>query len=144
MYVPGGDRWDNTIGAKPVTHDHAVPFPFSSQYILNQMVMRRAKYTVDLVVGSHDAPRFAISHGNLEGLKVNLAQCAIGYLLINKEAPRLLVIGNVVLDASRNSGTLNGVDVSRRKLSSQVRVFTVGLEVATTQGRPWNANSIIT
>lgn len=105
-YIPSLQRRHNAIGAKPVTHDHTVPCPFPSQNILQNELIRRAKIAIDAVIRSHDAPRVAVSQGDLEGLQVNLTESSRRNDLVDEEAAIFLVIGGKVLNTGTNSSPL--------------------------------------
>lgn len=138
--VPSCKRGNNAIGPKPVTHNEAVPAPLAPEDISDEVVVGRAKVSVYLVVSRHDRPRVAVADRDLERLEVDLAQGALGNLLVDEEAAILLVVGGVVLHTGPNSSSLDRLDVLGGKLARQERVLAVSFKVAPAQRGSWDAN----
>lgn len=102
--------------------------------------MSRTKDSVNLVVGCHESPWIAVANSDLERLKVNFPEGAVGNLFIDKKTTSLLIVGCEMLDASSNSLALDGIDKGASKFSSKERVFAVRFKVATAQRRPGNTD----
>lgn len=102
--------------------------------------MTRTENAVDFVVGCHHTPGVAISNGNLERLQGDFAQSAAGNLFVDEEPTGFLVIRNEVFNTCSDTRLLYGIDVCGGELSGQERILAVGLEIATTERSPGNAD----
>lgn len=131
--VPSCKRGNNAIGHKPVTHNESVPTPLATEDISNEIVVRRAKVSVDLIIRRHDRPRITVADRDLERLEVNLAQGALGNLLVDEETAILLVVGGVVLHTGPYASSLDRADVLSGKLARQERILAVSFKVAPAQ-----------
>lgn len=120
-------------GGHPVGDVVAVEAPFAAQDLVHEVVVLGHRRAVDRVVRGHDAPGVGVLDDVLEGCQVQLAQGAFGDQVVHREAVRLGVVGDEVLDGGAHAALLYAPHVPGADASRQVRVLAVGLEVAAAQ-----------
>ena len=79
--------------------------------------MRRAMYSINLIVGCHDGPWLAVSNCNLERLEMDLSKCSFRNDLVDHESLCFLVIRSKMFDTGPDPGVLKRLDIRRRELA---------------------------
>ena len=129
------------VRATPVRHHGAVEAPLAAQDVTQQVAVLIGVSAVDQVVGAHDRLGVGLSHHNLEGREVVLAQGALVDHRVGRLAARLLTVGSKVLGAGGNALGLDAAHVGRGHLACKVGILGEVLKVTPAERRTLHAQA---
>ena len=115
-------------GGRPVRHDQAVEAPLVVQDLAQQRALGHRR-PVDPVVGGHHRPDARFTHDGLERRQVELAQRPLVDPDVDRHPLGLRVVGDEVLDASRDAGPLKPPHVGDPDPRGEQRILGKALEV---------------
>ena len=131
----GGDRRDAVVDRQPVRHDDAAEAPLLDEDLAQQPPALHAVLAVQAVVGRHDRPRVGLVDGDLERAQVDLAQRALVHDRVGVHAPRLVLVGDQMLQAGTDAASLHAANERGRHPAAEHRVLGEVLEVAPAERR---------
>ena len=115
----------------PVAHDQSVKPPFSTKHILDQPWVLAGVCTVDPVVSGHVAVRFRVLLCNHERHQVDFSKRSFRQDAVDGLSLVFLVVANIMLDGSSDTGRLNAVNGRCTHSTGKVRIFAEALESST-------------
>jgi hypothetical protein len=120
----------------PITHDQALPAPFTSEDIPHDLGIFVDMNTIDLVIGRHECSGLRITHGNLKREQVDLAEGSRRDQGVDRHSLMLLVIGHEMFDRSHHMGALDASNDGCGTAAGENRILGERLKASAAERTP--------
>ena len=125
-----------TVSPIPIGDDHAVKAPLIFENFVQQGFIFANISVIHTVIRRHQRPGLSFFNSGLEGREINFLQGARVHFGADREALKLLIVGNKVFDAGSHALALQALNIRDGYPRRKVRVFREAFKVAPRQRMP--------